>query len=267
MIKLAQVKMATMAILVAIALLTAGWWSAMQVMADGNNAPPANGGAGPVDGQSPDAKYEACRQVFVSMIDAHDSDDAAAFNSQLYFSPSADPRLVRIAPTLIDLDLAVYRVQKAAIARFGAHAIGLRFYWTTTVVSFEDLLSRVERKDARISGDTVIFNPSEPFFPRDGIWPRAPVYFHNDNGIWKLDVARTVQIQFHFRRRVPVQGETEEQTLVAGEKGFTDAMNAISQDIENGKVESAGELQKRLDGTVIGMAMMFSVGDVNIVQK
>jgi RNA polymerase sigma factor (sigma-70 family) len=263
MMRLAQIKMATMAILIAISLLTAGWWSAMQVMADGANAPPANGAASPADVQSPDDKYAACRQVLLSMVDAHDNDDAAAFNSQLYFSPSADPRLVAIAPILIDVDLAVYRVQKAAIARFGAHEVGMRYYWTTTVVTFEDLLSRVERKDARILGDTVIFNPSEPFFARPGVWPRAPVYFHNDNGVWKVDVARTVRIQFHFRRRVPIQGETEEQAMVAGEKGFTDSMNAISQDIENGKVDSAGELQKRLDGEIIGMAMMFSVTDVN----
>jgi RNA polymerase sigma factor (sigma-70 family) len=266
MMQLARLKMASVALFIVIAVVTAGWWSAKQVMADGANAAPANGVAGPADVQSDEDKYQACRQVLVSIIDAHDRDDAAAFKSQLYFSISADLRLVRTMPVLVDLDLAVYRLRKDAIARFGAHAMGLNFYSADTVFTLEDLLSRVERKDAQVSGNTVIFNPS-PSFLGQGNWPRGPLYFHKADGVWKLDVARSLRFKFRFRRRAPLQGETEEQTQVAAEKALTDSFNAISDDTERGKIETAGELQRRLDGAIVGLAMAFSDFSVDMGPK
>ncbi|MGD0770783.1 MAG: sigma-70 family RNA polymerase sigma factor [Tepidisphaeraceae bacterium] len=257
MMQIACLKMATFALLITLVVVTAGWWSAMQVMADGASPPPANSAAAPAVVPSDEDKYQACRQVLLSIIDAYDRDDAAAFRSQLYFPISADPRLVRSMPVLVDLDLAVYRLQKAAIARFGAHAIGLNFYSAATLFTVEDILSRVERKDVQILGDTVIFNPS-PSFLGQGVWPRGALYFHNADGAWKLNVPRTLRIQFRFHRRVPLQGETEEQTQVAAEKALIDALNAISDDTEHGKLASAGELQRRLDGAIIGLAMVFS---------
>jgi len=249
--------MATFALLITLAVVTAGWWSAKQVLADGANPPPANSAAAPAALQSDEDKYQACRQVLVSIIDAHDRGDAAAFRSQLYFPISADPRLVRSMPLIVDVDLAIYRLQKTAIARFGAHAMGLNFYSGNTVFTLEDILTRVERKDAQISGDTVIFNPS-PSFLGQGVWPRGAVYFHNADGVWKFDVPRTLRFQFRFHRRVPIQGETEEQTEFAAEKAIVDAANAIADDTEHGKLASAGELQRRLDGAIVGLAMVFS---------
>jgi RNA polymerase sigma factor (sigma-70 family) len=266
MMQIAQIKMATVALLIAIAVLTAGWWSAMRVMADGANPPPADSAAAPAASQSDEDKYQACRQVLLSIIDACDRDDAAAVKSQLYFPISADPRLVRSMPVLVDVDLADYRLEKAAIARFGAHAMGLNIYSGNTVFTLEDILSRVERKDARISGDTVIFNPS-PSFLGQGIWPRGALYFHNADGVWKLDVPRTLRFQFHFHRRVPLQGETEEQTEIAAEKALIDAMNAIVDDIGHGKIASAGELQRRVDGAIVGLAMLFSDFSVEVGPK
>ncbi|MGA2440399.1 MAG: sigma-70 family RNA polymerase sigma factor [Tepidisphaeraceae bacterium] len=257
MMQLTRLKMATFALLITLAVVTAGWWSAKQVLADGANPPPANSAAAPAALQSDEDKYQACRQVLVSIIDAHDRGDAAAFRSQLYFPISADPRLVRSMPLIVDVDLAIYRLQKTAIARFGAHAMGLNFYSGNTVFTLEDILTRVERKDAQISGDTVIFNPS-PSFLGQGVWPRGAVYFHNADGVWKFDVPRTLRFQFRFHRRVPIQGETEEQTEFAAEKAIVDAANAIADDTEHGKLASAGELQRRLDGAIVGLAMVFS---------
>jgi len=274
MMQLSALKMAAMALLVSIALLTTGWWSARQVMADGPNTAPAGNSpvaaaadAGAAEPQTDDAKYLACRHVLEAIIDAHDNDDAAAFKSSLYFSSSGDPQLARLTPIFIDVDLAVYRVQKAAIAQFGARAVDMRFYWTTSVMGLEDVLSRFERKDAQVSGDTVVITPSEPFFPRPGIWPRAPIYFRNIGGVWKIDVARSVQVKVSFRRRVPLAGETADQTLAAAEKSFIDSMNTISDDTASGQIENPGQLQRRLDGAIIGVALTFSDFTVNFNPK
>jgi hypothetical protein len=274
MMRFSALKMAALALLASIALLTTGWWSAREVMADGPSTAPAGNppatavaDAGAAAPQTDDAKYLACRQVLEAIIDAHDNDDAAAFKSLLYFSPTADPQLARLTPIFIDVDLAVYRVQKAAIAQFGARAMDMRFYWTTSVMGLEDVLSRFERKDAQVSGDTVVITPSEPFFPRPGIWPRAPIYFRNIGGVWKIDVARTVQVKVSFRRRVPLAGETADQTLAAAEKSFIDSMTAISNDTASGQIESAGKLQRRLDGAIIGVALTFSDFTVNFTPK
>jgi hypothetical protein len=240
-------------------------------MADGGNATPATqaGTAAGIDTaaadvDSDDTKYEDCRQVLASIVDAHDRQDSAFLNSQLYFSPSADPQLVRIAPLVIDLDMVVYRVEKAAVARFGVHALGLRFYWDTTAIALDELLARIERKSAQVSNDTVILVPSAPFLPRPWTWPAAPIYFYHDQGAWKVDVGRTVQVHIHFHRRIPVAGETDEQMLVSAEKGLIGSFKAISQETDQGKIETTGELQKRLDGAVIGVGMQFSDWTVDI---
>lgn len=266
MMQITRVKLAATVFLIAVTVLTAGWRSVAWVMADGESAvnPPV-APAAPVD--PAEATYQACRQVLVTMIDAHDHDDAAGLLAQIYVSPSADPLIARILPTLVDIDLSVYRAQQAAIARFGAHAVGVRWYWTTTVVTLEDLLTRIDRRRTAINGDAAWISPAPPFFPPQGIWLDAPIYFRNDNGVWKVDLSRTLKFTYQFRRRIPVQGETQEQAMMAGEKGVLDQVNSITQDINSGKIASVGELQKRLDGVPIGLALMYSVANVNIVPR
>jgi hypothetical protein len=82
--------------------------------------------------------------------------------------------------------------------------------------------------------------------------------------MWKLDLARTLQVHVSFRRRLPVQGETQEQMLVAAEKGLIGSFKTISLDLDQGKIETTGELQRRLDGAVIGVGMQFSDWTVDI---
>jgi hypothetical protein len=263
MMQLTRIKIVSAALLLGVGITSAGWWSAMQVMADGANAQPASSPAAEAPGQSDDSTYQACRQVLTSIVDAHDRGDAEAFKSQLYLPNSADPRLVRSVPIMIDTDLAVYRLQKAAIARFGAHAMGINFYSGNTVFTLEDVLSRIGPKGMQIVGDTAILNPS-PAFPHQSDWPRGSIYFHNVDGVWKFDVARSLRFDFQFRRRVPIPGETDEQRFVAVEKSLLGSLNAICDDTEAGKIENAGELQKRLDGAVIGLGMVFSDFNVNV---
>jgi hypothetical protein len=220
-----------------------------------------------LDAKFDESKYQACRQVLATIIDAHDRDDAGAVNSLLYFSTSADPLMVKLTPKLVDIDLAVYRLQKAAIARFGTRELELNFYWDSSVQTLGDLLSRVDRKDVEVLGDTVIFHPSAPLSLRSGIWPEAPFYFHNADGVWKWDVARTLRDQIELRRRIPIQGETDEQAIAAAEGAFLDSLNAISDDTERGKLESVGELQKRLNGAIARIAMEFSDFTVETIPR
>ena len=264
MMQLTRIKIVSAALLLGVGIAGAGWWSAMRVMADGTNAQPATQPTAEQP-QSDDAKYQACRQVLTSIIDAHERGDAEAYKSCLYLSDSADPRLVGSLPVLIDFDLALYRLEKAAFNRFGAQAFGVNFYSGNTNMVFlaEDLLARIERKDMRIVGDTVALTPAPPF-PRGGPWHRGSLYFVNVDGVWKLDVVRSLRFTLRFHRRVPVQGETDEQTLAAAEKSLIGSLNAICQDIEAGKISDAGQLQKRLDGAIIAVAMVFSDFDADV---
>jgi RNA polymerase sigma factor (sigma-70 family) len=273
MMRLHSIQSVAAAALIAMAVLAGSWWSARQVLADGAaTAPAGNAVASPVaDAAAPapetdNAKYLACRHVLEAIIDSHDSDDAAAFKSQLFISEEY-PEQARIIPILINVDMAVYRVQKAAITQFGAHAVDLRYYYPTSVMTFEDVLSRIERKDAIFSDDTGSLTPAEPFFPRAGIWPHSPIYFRKVDGVWKLDVNRTGRIQFKFTRRVPVPDETQEQAMAAAETLFVNAMNRIADSTASGQIENAGDLQRKLDGAIIGVALTFSNFSINVNPK
>jgi RNA polymerase sigma factor (sigma-70 family) len=273
-IRLARLKTAIAVSLMAVALLTAGWWREMRVSGAGASAiPTERPSLAPVDDgsridlQSDDSKYQACRQVLESIIDAHGRNDAGAINSLLYFSTSADPMMVRLTPKLVDVDLAIFRLQRAAMVRFGTREMELNFNWDSSVVTLRDLLSHVDRKDSQVLGDTVVFDPSAPLSPRHGIWPNAPFYFHKADGVWKLDVARTLQYQFEFRRRVPIPGETYEQTIASAEAAYLDSLNAISDDTERGKLENVGELQQRLNGAIAGIATKFSEFTIETIPR
>lgn len=69
---------------------------------------------------TPDAEYQACQQVLQSIVDGYDSVDPSAVDAQLYVGPDADPQFVRLEPSLVDLDVAAYGVEKDAVAKFGA---------------------------------------------------------------------------------------------------------------------------------------------------
>jgi len=203
-------------------------------------------------------QYQACRHVLQSIIDAYDTGDAAAAKSQLYFGPDANPQLVKVTPVLVDVDLAVYRLQKDAVARFGAHAMGLNTYWGPSVIQMVDLMARIDAKDCRVLGDRVVITPAAPVFSTNGVWPHAPLYFHNVDGAWKLDYGRTFKIDIRARRRHPIPGETREQALCDGEKLFMDGINVISDELENGKIDDAGKLQERIYGVMADLTKQFS---------
>jgi RNA polymerase sigma factor (sigma-70 family) len=210
-----------------------------------------------------EAKYQACRNVLQSMIDAYDQGDAAAVTSQIYLGPDANPQLGKLVPMLVDVDLAVYRLQKGAVARFGAHAMGLNTFWTPSAVGIRELMVRIDNKDCRLMGDELAATPAAPVYSSDGAWPRAPFYFHNVDGAWKLDYGRTFNVEFHARRSHPIPGETRVQAFCEGEKIFVDGFNIISDDLENGKIDDAGKLQVRIFGVMADLTKEFPDISVN----
>ncbi len=210
-----------------------------------------------------DANYQACRGVLQAIVDSYDKGDAAAAKSQLYFGPDADAQMRNILPTIVDVDFTVYRLQKDAIARFGAHAMQLNTFWTPAAVGLAEIMARIDAKDCRRTGDEIAAMPAAPVYAGDGVWPRAPLYFHNVDGVWRLDYGRTFRIEFRARRRHPVAGETREQTLCEGEKIFADEYNAISDDLEKGKIDDAGKLQLRIFTVMADLTKQFPDISVN----
>ncbi len=209
------------------------------------------------------AKYEACKNVIQSLVDSYDKGDAAAAKSQLYFGPDANPQLAKITPTLMDVDFAVYRLQKDSVSRFGPHAMGLHTHWSPSVFMLLEVMPRLDASQCRVIGDEVSLMPTTD----SDRWPHAPLYFHNVDGVWKLDFGRTFKIDFHARRRHSVPGETRDQALCAGEKLFIDENNAISDDLENGKIDHVGKVQARLDGIQADLIREFAEINVNTSPK
>jgi RNA polymerase sigma factor (sigma-70 family) len=209
-----------------------------------------------------EAQYQSGRDVLQSIIDAYDRGDAAAAKSRLYFGPDAKPQMVKIVPVLVDVDFAVYRLQKAAVARFGAHALGLNTFWGPSVMMLVELMPRIDVKDCRMVGDAIVITPSAPVFSNNG-WPHAPLYFHNADGVWKLDYGRSFKTDYHARRRHPIAGETREDALCAGEKIFMNGYNAISDDLENGKINDSGQVQQRIYGLMVELTKEFPEISVN----
>ncbi len=138
------------------------------VLADSLPAPQADAGL--------KAQYQTCRHVLQTMIDAYDRGDAAAVKSQIYLGPDANPQLTKIVPLLVDIDLAVYRLQKDAVARFGAGAMGLNTYWTPSAVGIRELMARIDAKDCRLMGNEFAVTPAAPVYSSDGVWPRPALF-------------------------------------------------------------------------------------------
>ncbi len=210
------------------------------------------------DAQLAETQFQECRQAIAAIIEAHDQNDTAMFKAHLYVAPDANPQVTTAILALIDVDLAVYRLEKTAVDRFGAHALNINTCWTTLVPPLEELMARVGPKDWQLSGGAVILTPPAPSMSHNGAWPAAPIYFHDCYGIWKLDASRTLLIRYHIKRRWPIAGETQDQTLTAAVKMWTDGFNAISEDIKYGKVANAAEVQKRVDEVMVELSKQFS---------
>lgn len=215
----------------------------------------------------PDAEYQACQQVLQSIVDAYDNEDPSAADAMLYFGPDADPHLVRTEPQLLQVDIVSYRVQKDAVAKFGAHAMSLNTYSNIAAAMFDELLARLEPKDYQLTDDTLVIKPPAPFLSHRGAWPRAPIYFHKVGNDWKLDAGKTFKVVFHVRRRIPKPGETQEQTESEYMKALIDGFTNVAEDIEQNNIISAAEVQRRLDGVIIGSSMQYSEFSVNLVPK
>ncbi len=92
---------------------------------------------------------------------------------------------------------------------------------------------------------------------------RAPLYFHNIDGFWKLDYGRTFNMDYRARRRHTIPGDTREQAFCEGEKIFVDGYNLISDDLEKGKIDDAGALQLRIFGVMADLTKEFPDISVN----
>jgi RNA polymerase sigma factor (sigma-70 family) len=207
--------------------------------------------------QPGDADYQACQQVLQSIVDAYDNEDPSAVDAQLYFGPDADPLLERLEPAAINLNITGYRIEKDAVAKFGAHATTINYYNHSLVGAIDELLARIGPKDYSVVGDTLIMHPAAPFFAHPDAWPKAPIYFRKVGPDWKVDAGRTFKLVYNVRLRVPIAGETREQTAAVYIKALTDAFSAVAVDVEQNNITSAADLQKRLDGVVIGMSFKY----------
>jgi hypothetical protein len=204
--------------------------------------------------QRGESDYQACQQVLQAVIDAYDNEDPTAAEAQLYFGPDADPKLVLFTPPLLEMDMEAYRVERDAVAKFGAHAMSLNYYDSTTAAMLDELLARLGPGDYRVRGDSLVIKPPAPFVSHAGAWPRAAIYFTRVGGQWKLDAGRTFKITFRLVRRVPRPNESVEQGDLYYVREFGDKFKAIAQDIEEGNITSAADLQKRMDGVIIGFS-------------
>jgi RNA polymerase sigma factor (sigma-70 family) len=214
-----------------------------------------------------DAEYQACQQVLQSIIDAYDNEDPSAADAQLYIGPDADPQFVRFEPELLDIDIAQYRVQKDAVAKFGVHAMSLNTYGYTVAVEFDELLARIGPNDYQLTGDTLIINPPAPALSHNAVWPKAPLYFRKIGNDWKLDGGRTFKIVVAAKRRIPNPSESRDQAATNYLKAFTAAYDGVAADIEQNNIPSAAELQKRLDGVIADFYKQYSQFGIDIQPK
>jgi RNA polymerase sigma factor (sigma-70 family) len=212
-----------------------------------------------------EAEYQACQQTLQAVIDAYDNDDIESAKAKFYLGPNADLQLTRLEPMLLQTDFLAYRLQKEAIAQFGVHALNLNYYWSATAFTLDELLSRIGPKDFHFSGDRLTITPPAPFLSHNGAWPKAPVYFQNIDGDWKLDLGRTFKLAITAKRRVSKSGDTLEKATQDVVTSFNNGYKAIADDLEQHKIATAGDLQKRLDGMIVGVS--FGYSDFNIDLK
>jgi RNA polymerase sigma factor (sigma-70 family) len=229
------------------------------ILADAGSPAPAT--------QSSGADYLACQQVLQAISDAYDNEDPSAANAQLYIGPDADPQFVRYEPALFDIDIAQFRVQKDAIAKFGVHAISLNTYGYTVAVQLDELLARIGPNDYQLNGDTLVINPPAPFLSHNGAWPKAPLYFRKIGNDWKLDAGRTFKIIVSVKPRIPSPGESRDQTAMDFLKACTAAYNSLADDIEQNNISSAAEAQKRIDGVIVGFSKQYLQFGIDIRPK
>jgi hypothetical protein len=211
-----------------------------------------------------EAEYQACQQTLQAVIDAFDNDDMETAKAKLYIGPDADLQLTRLEPVLLQTDFVAYRVQKEAIAQFGVHALNLDYYWTPTAFVLDELLSRIGPKDYHFAGDRLTITPPAPFLSHNGAWPKAPVYFQKIDGDWKLDLGRSFKLAITAKRRIAKSGDTLEKSAQDMIAVFNNGYTAIANDLEQHKFATAGDLQKRLDGMIVGMSFAYSEFNIDM---
>ncbi len=190
-------------------------------------------------------QFDACCGVLRSFIDAYDHNDPAALHKLIYFNPKTAPEVVTIADLIWYCDLATYRLQKIAVAKFGAQGTGLVLNDQTDVALMVDWLARIQLKDAQIAGDEIVITPTR--MPHSPVWPQAPIFFRHSDAGWQLDCGRTFRFDIHAVRSQPLSGESEQQAWAAGEHLFGDGLNAIAEDLEKGKIQDIAEVQRRFE--------------------
>ncbi len=207
----------------------------------------------------PNQAFPSCQQTLQSILNAYDNNDADTIQSLLYYSPDADAQYVRLISSWIQLDLAAYRLQKAALSRYGFRAVVIQTHWDTGIAIYTEFLARMN-SNSFTSTPSDLTVPSDKAVSRLGDWHNAPIYFHCDNnGVWKFDIGRTEKITFQATRSNPVDGEAEEQTWIAGEQVYFDGINTITQRINQGQIADTAEVQKEIDDLVSTVSDQFPV--------
>jgi RNA polymerase sigma factor (sigma-70 family) len=197
---------------------------------------------------APDADYNACCQVLQSIVDAFDRNDLAAVDALYYFKPGSDPKTTAVIHDIHEMQVANYRLKKAAVTRFGMHGTLLFTGVTTDAECWVEYLTRVGPQNARLAGDTLTITPSAHGFLDVGAG-RATFNFLRDQGVWKLDAARSFSATFRAARRQPVAGESSVQTLAAAVDLIAGHFDAIADNIDKGNIADEAEVQRRVSAT------------------
>lgn len=195
-----------------------------------------------------DADYNACCQILKSIVDAFDRNDLAAVDALYYLKPGSDPKTMAAIHDIHEMQVANYRLKKAAVTRFGMHGTLLFTAVSTDAECWVEYLSRVGPQNARLAGDTLTITPSAHGFLDVGAG-HATFYFLRDQGMWKLDAARSFFVTFSAVRRQPVTGESPVQVLAAAVHLIAGHFDAIADDIDKGNITDEAEVQRRVSAT------------------
>jgi RNA polymerase sigma factor (sigma-70 family) len=195
-----------------------------------------------------DADFKACCQVMQSIVDGFDRNDLAAVDALYYFKPGSDPKTMAAVHDIHEMQVANYHLKKSALTRFGMHGTLLFTGVTTDAECWVEYLTRVGPQNARLAGDTLTITPSGHGFLDVGAG-HATFYFLRDQGVWKLDAARSFYATFRAARRQPVAGESSVQTLAAAVDLIAGHFNAIADDIDKGNITDEAEVQRRVSAT------------------
>jgi len=210
-----------------------------------------------------DEDFAACCQVLKSIVDGFDHNDLAGVQALFYYKPGSDPKTIDVMHLELEMQVADYRLKKAAVSRYGMHGTMLVTDVGTAAEAFLEWLSRISPENARVMGDTLTITLAAHAGPDDWYW-KAPIYFVCDQGAWKLDAGRTFRVTYRAFRRQRVADESPEQEFAAAIHLISEQFDAIADDIDKGNIPDADEAQKRVNAAWGNLNLQFREFNCNL---